>query len=520
MTLRAAPPFRADHVGSFLRPKCLLDAREQLAKRRDRRRRAARGRGQARSRDIVQVPGGPRPARRSPTASSAAPTSTSTSSSSSTASRPRAASPCSFHSAARQRRLRAAGDARDAARCATRRPSSVADFEFLKSADQAHAEGDDSVADDAAFPRRPRGDQHARRYPDLEAFYDDVAAAYARRARRARAPPAARYVQLDDTNLAYLCDEKMREARARARRRSRTSCRTATRSSSTRAIAQTPGRHDASACTCAAATSRAPGRREGGYEPVAEVLFNELDVDGYFLEYDDARSGDFAPLRHVPKGKTVVLGLVTTKLDRMESKDDLKRRIDEAAKFVPLEQLCAVAAMRLLEHGPRQRDPRRGAGAKLRLVRRDRARSLGRRLMDRRKAFDDDDGTTLAIGLVGYGEVGKILARGARSRAASAWVGTWDLLLRDPACGTGDARARGRRRRRGDAVARGAAGARRRRDFGGHGVADARRRHRGRAHDPARHLVRRSQFGVAGHEGAQRRARRRRGRPLCRMPRS
>jgi 5-methyltetrahydropteroyltriglutamate--homocysteine methyltransferase len=79
---------------------------------------------------------------------------------------------------------------------------------------------------------------------------------------------------------------------------------------------------------------------EGGYEPVAEVLFNELAVDGYFLEYDDTRSGDFAPLRHVPKGKTVVLGLVSTKVGELESKDALKRRIDEAARFVPMEQLC------------------------------------------------------------------------------------------------------------------------------------------------------------------------------------
>ncbi len=79
---------------------------------------------------------------------------------------------------------------------------------------------------------------------------------------------------------------------------------------------------------------------EGGYEPVAEVLFNELDVDGYFLEYDDTRSGDFAPLRHVPKGKTVVLGLVSTKVGQLESKDDLKRRIDAAARLVPMEQLC------------------------------------------------------------------------------------------------------------------------------------------------------------------------------------
>jgi 5-methyltetrahydropteroyltriglutamate--homocysteine methyltransferase len=79
---------------------------------------------------------------------------------------------------------------------------------------------------------------------------------------------------------------------------------------------------------------------EGGYEPVAESLFNDLQVDGYFLEYDDARSGDFSPLRFVPKGKTVVLGLVTTKSSELETKDELRRRIDEAARHVPLEQLC------------------------------------------------------------------------------------------------------------------------------------------------------------------------------------
>jgi 5-methyltetrahydropteroyltriglutamate--homocysteine methyltransferase len=79
---------------------------------------------------------------------------------------------------------------------------------------------------------------------------------------------------------------------------------------------------------------------EGGYDPVAEVLFNEIDVDGYFLEYDTARAGGFEPLRFLPKGKTVVLGLVTTKKGALESKDELKRRIDEAAKFVPLEQLA------------------------------------------------------------------------------------------------------------------------------------------------------------------------------------
>ena len=79
---------------------------------------------------------------------------------------------------------------------------------------------------------------------------------------------------------------------------------------------------------------------EGSYEFVAEALFNELEVDGFFLEYDDARSGGFEPLRFVPKGKTVVLGLVTTKRGELEQKDELKRRVEEASRFVPLDQLC------------------------------------------------------------------------------------------------------------------------------------------------------------------------------------
>jgi 5-methyltetrahydropteroyltriglutamate--homocysteine methyltransferase len=79
---------------------------------------------------------------------------------------------------------------------------------------------------------------------------------------------------------------------------------------------------------------------EGGYDPIAELLFNEIAVDGYFLEYDSPRAGDFTPLRFLPKGKTAVLGLVTTKSGKLESKDELKRRIDEASRYVPLEQLA------------------------------------------------------------------------------------------------------------------------------------------------------------------------------------
>jgi 5-methyltetrahydropteroyltriglutamate--homocysteine methyltransferase len=174
-------------------------------------------------------------------------------------------------------------------------------------------------------------------YPDLDAFYVDVASAY--RAEIAELGAAGcRYLQLDDTNLAYLCDAKMREgARARGDDPDELPRRYARLINA--AIRNRPAGMKVCVHLCRG-NFRSAWAAEGGYEPVAEVLFNELAVDGYFLEYDDARSGDFAPLRHVPKGKTVVLGLVSTKLDRVETKDDILRRIHEAAKVMPLEQMC------------------------------------------------------------------------------------------------------------------------------------------------------------------------------------
>jgi 5-methyltetrahydropteroyltriglutamate--homocysteine methyltransferase len=174
-------------------------------------------------------------------------------------------------------------------------------------------------------------------YPDLDAFYADVAQAY-RDELAALGRAGCTYVQLDDTNLAYLCDEKMREgARARGDDPNELPRRYAALINA--AIADRPAGMTVCTHLCRG-NFKSAWAAEGGYEPVAEVLFNELAVDGYFLEYDDARSGDFAPLRFLPKGKTVVLGLVSTKLDRMETTDELKRRIDEAAKFAPLDQLC------------------------------------------------------------------------------------------------------------------------------------------------------------------------------------
>ena len=174
-------------------------------------------------------------------------------------------------------------------------------------------------------------------YPDLEPFYQDVADAYGDEL-RSLAAAGCTYVQMDDTNLAYLCDDKMREA-ARSRGDDPDELPHRYAGFINRLVAQKPAGMTLAVHLCRG-NFKSTWAAQGGYEPVAEALLSEMGVDAYFLEYDDARSGDFKPLRHLPKGKTVVLGLVTTKLGQLESKDDLKRRIDEASKYVPLEQLC------------------------------------------------------------------------------------------------------------------------------------------------------------------------------------
>jgi len=174
-------------------------------------------------------------------------------------------------------------------------------------------------------------------YPDLEEFYADVAAAYGAEL-RSLADAGCRYVQLDDTNLAYLCDTRQREG-ARQRGDDPDELPRAYARLINAAIATRPKEMTICVHLCRG-NFRSAWVAEGGYEPVARTLFNELAVDGYFLEYDDVRSGDFAPLRHVPKNKTVVLGLVSSKVGKLEAKDDVKRRIDEAGKYLDLSQAC------------------------------------------------------------------------------------------------------------------------------------------------------------------------------------
>ncbi len=333
MSQRTIPPFRADHVGSFLRSKELLDARE-------RQRKGEISRAQLREvedrsiRDVVrfqedlglqgitdgeyrrtyfhidfleqldgiETSGGIQ---------------------------------VKFHSAAGDVDfappvLKVTGKVRHA------KPIQLADFEFLKSVTKRVPKVTIPSPTMLHF-RGGRGAISKEAYPDLEAFFEDVAAAYREELAQLGAA-GCRYVQLDDTNLAYLCDPKLREgAKSRGDDPDELPKRYARLING--AIAGRPAGMQVCVHLCRG-NFKSAWVAEGGYEPVAQSLFNDLQVDGYFLEYDDARSGDFSPLRFVPKGRIVVLGLVTTKTSELETKDQLKRRIDEAARHVPLEQLC------------------------------------------------------------------------------------------------------------------------------------------------------------------------------------
>jgi 5-methyltetrahydropteroyltriglutamate--homocysteine methyltransferase len=216
------------------------------------------------------------------------------------------------------------------------RPIQLEDFKFLKSVTR-HTPKVTIPSPTMLHFRSARSGISAEAYPDLDEFFADVAAAY-RDEIKSLGDAGLTYLQLDDTNLAYLCDPKMREA-AKGRGLDPDQLPRDYAKLINAAIRDKPAGMTICTHLCRG-NFKSAWVAEGGYEPVAEVLFNELNVDGYFLEYDDERSGDFRPLRFLPKGKTMVLGLVTTKLGELESKDAIKRRIDEAAKFAPLDQFC------------------------------------------------------------------------------------------------------------------------------------------------------------------------------------
>ncbi len=174
-------------------------------------------------------------------------------------------------------------------------------------------------------------------YPDLEPFFADLATSYQAEIAALYAA-GCRYIQLDDTNLAYLCDPVMRQG-AVDRGDDPDDLPRAYAELINAALAGRPADLTVGVHLCRG-NFRSTHFASGGYEPVAEVLFNELDVDAYFLEYDDARSGGFEPLRFVPADKTVVLGLLTSKRPELESYDAIAARVAEATQYVALDQCC------------------------------------------------------------------------------------------------------------------------------------------------------------------------------------
>ena len=196
--------------------------------------------------------------------------------------------------------------------------------------------------------RGGRGGVDAVAYPQMEQFFEDLIAVY-RAEVQDLAAAGCRYLQLDDTNLAYLCDPKLRE-RVKGLGEDPDKLPALYARFINGAIADRPRDMKITVHLCRG-NSLSRGHAEGGYEPVAEVMFNETKVDGFFLEYDDARSGDFAPLRFVPKGDMrIVLGVITSKFGDLEPKDQIKRRLDEAAKYMPLDQMCLSAQCGFASH--------------------------------------------------------------------------------------------------------------------------------------------------------------------------
>jgi 5-methyltetrahydropteroyltriglutamate--homocysteine methyltransferase len=174
-------------------------------------------------------------------------------------------------------------------------------------------------------------------YPSMDDFYRDLGTTY-RKIVRAFADAGCRYLQLDEVNLAYLCDPALRN-QVRARGDDPDTLPLVYAGMINAAVSDIPADMTITMHLCRG-NFRSTFVASGGYEPIAEMLFNTIGVHGYFMEYDSARAGGFEPLRFVPKGKQVVLGLVTSKAGTLESRDELKRRIDEAAKFVDVDQLC------------------------------------------------------------------------------------------------------------------------------------------------------------------------------------
>ena len=215
------------------------------------------------------------------------------------------------------------------------RPSMLEHFKFLKSV----AKRSPKFTMPSPAMLHARGDRASlkKTYPDLDEFWEDLTRAY-REEIRDLYDAGCRYLQIDDTTIAMMGDPKVQEQFKKLGddpRKDNAMYAEAVNA----AIRDVPDDMTVAIHTCRG-NFKSTWLASGGYDFVAETVFSKLDVDAFFLEYDTDRAGGFEPLRHVPKGKTVVLGLISSKVPELEKKDDLKRRIEAAAKYVPLENLC------------------------------------------------------------------------------------------------------------------------------------------------------------------------------------
>ncbi len=215
------------------------------------------------------------------------------------------------------------------------KPIEVESFRFL--AETTTRTPKQAIPSPTMLLRGGRRAVDATAYPDLDKFLEDVALAYRQEIADLTAA-GCRYIQLDDTNFAYLCDPRIVEA-MRAEGEDVDSLADRFVSVINAAIADRP--KDMLVCIhVCRGNDRGRSAAQGGYEPVADALFNRVNVDGYFLEYDTEAAGGFEPLRHLPKNKTVVLGLISSKIPELADSDGIVRRIEAAAKFAPLDNLC------------------------------------------------------------------------------------------------------------------------------------------------------------------------------------
>jgi 5-methyltetrahydropteroyltriglutamate--homocysteine methyltransferase len=337
MTMRSAPPFRADHVGSLLRPRELLRARSEHEQGR-------LGAEELRALEDEAIAGAVRMQREVGL---------------------RSATDGEFRRASWHMDFiyRLEGVSKAPGNLSVKFHNAEGDIEFTPAAlhiDGKLGIGETICAEAFSYLRSQVADGQTPKltipspsmvhyrggraavdeavYPDMDEFWADLTAAYAEQVRRLD-ELGCTYLQFDDTSLAYLNDPSQREMIASQDNADVEHLHEAYIAHINEALASRPAGMAVTTHMCRG-NFRSSWVAQGGYDFVAEALFNELAVDGFFMEWDDERSGGFEPLRFVPKGKVVVLGLVTTKRGELESKDELKRRVEEASQHVDVDQLC------------------------------------------------------------------------------------------------------------------------------------------------------------------------------------